>query len=184
MAEYYKCEKCDTFVKIIDRGTGSLTCCGKPMALVQEFKTVNDVLDFAIVKEQEAYDFYLHWANRIDVDWIQKVFKEFAEEEMKHKELLLNAKQGKMLKKASGRITDLKIADYLVDITPSPDMDYQHALIVAMKREKASFKLYSDLARMTPDTAIAGTLQALAQEEAKHKLRLETLYDEEVLIWE
>ena len=103
---------------------------------------------------------------------------------MRHKDLLVKAKQGEMLKKTSGAITDLKIADYLVDISPSPDMDYQHALIIAMKREKASFKLYSDLARMTADAAVTETLQALAQEEAKHKLRLETLYDEEVLIWE
>jgi len=184
MADYYKCEKCDTFIKLIDRGKGSLSCCGVPMALVKEFKTPDDVLDFAIVKEQEAHDFYLQWAEKIDVDWIKKVFKDFAMEEMKHKELLLKAKQGEMLKKSSTSVTDLKIADYLVDISPAPDMDYQHALIVAMKREKASFKLYSDLARMTTDTAVTETLQALAQEEAKHKLKLETLYDEEVLLWE
>jgi desulfoferrodoxin-like iron-binding protein len=184
MAEYYKCEKCDTFVKIIDRGKGSLTCCGTPMALVDEFKTPDDVLDFAIVKEQEAHDFYLYWSQKIDVKWIQEVFKVFANEEMKHKELLLKAKQGEMLKKSSTSVTDLKIVDYLVDISPTPDMDYQHALIVAMKREKASFKLYSDLVRMTSDMGVAETLQALAQEEARHKLKLETLYDEEVLIWE
>lgn len=184
MADYYKCEKCETFVKIIDQGPGKLTCCGIPMALIEEFKTADDVLDFAIVKEQEAHDFYTYWAKKIDAQWIQDILNEFAQEELKHKEMLLKAKQGETLKATMEKVTDLKIADYLVDLSPTPDMDYQHALIIAMKREKASYKLYYDLAQRTDNADIATTLKALAQEEAKHKLRLETLYDEEVLIWE
>lgn len=184
MADYYTCEKCKKFVKIIDPGAGTLTCCGIPMTLMQKFETANDVLDFAIVKEQEAHDFYKQWAPKIKKEWIQDVFNDFAQEEMKHKELLLKAKQGQMLDSSSDAVTDLKIADYLVDLSVVPEMDYQHALIVAMKKEKASYKLYTDLARKAQNADIATTLRALAQEEAKHKLRLETLYDEEILIWE
>jgi len=154
------------------------------MSLLKEFKTPNDVIDFAVVKEQEAHDFYHYWAQKIDTKWIKNIFSEFAQEEMKHKELLLKVKKGETLSSSMEKVMDLKIADYLVDISPTPDMDYQHALIVAMKREKSSYKLYTDLAQKTDDPEIATTLNALAQEEAKHKLRLETLYDEEVLVWE
>ena len=60
-------------------------------------------------------------------------------------------------------------------------MDYQEALILAMKKEKASFRLYNDLAATTDDADLRSLLLGLAQEEAKHKLRLEVEYDEHFL---
>ena len=50
-----------------------------------------------------------------------------------------------------------------------------------MKQEKAAFKLYSDLAEAAEDEGVRNTFLALAQEEAKHKLRFETEYDEHIL---
>jgi rubrerythrin len=76
------------------------------------------------------------------------------------------------------KVTDLKIGDYLVDVPAAPDMEYQDALILAMKKEKASFRLYTDLAVTTEDGNLQSLMQGLAQEEAKHKLRLEMEYDE------
>lgn len=80
------------------------------------------------------------------------------------------------------KIQDLKIGDYLVDVDKSrDDLNYQDALIVAMKEEKAAFKLYSDLAGKTNDTEAKSIFLMLAQEEAKHKLRFEIEYDENIL---
>jgi rubrerythrin len=76
---------------------------------------------------------------------------------------------------------DLKIADYLVDVELKPDMGYQEVLVFAMKAEKAAFKLYSDLAASADDEELRRTFLALAQEEAKHKLRFEVEYDDDVL---
>jgi rubrerythrin len=50
-----------------------------------------------------------------------------------------------------------------------------------MKEEKAAFKLYSDLAARTDDAAAKEVLLMLAQEEAKHKLRFEIEYDDNIL---
>jgi rubrerythrin len=152
--------------------------------MIDCFESSDDVLDFAIAKEQEAHDFYTHWAQQSKHSSIREVFKDFAIEELKHKDILMKAKRGKVLKPSEKKIEDMKIADYLVDVTPTADMDYQQALIVAMKREKASFNLYSDLAAKTADAQLQTTLHALAQEEAKHKLRLETLYEKDVLTWD
>ncbi len=181
MGDHLRCEKCGKYVKVIDQGIGELVCCGKPMVLLAGFESSDDVLDFAIVKEQEAEKFYMNWAQKIKDIWIKNIFTDFAKEEHKHMDILVKAKNGKALKSSEKNIPDLKISDYLVDLSPNPDMDYQQALIVAMKREKASFKLYSDLARLSQGTNIHETLLALAQEEAKHKVRLETIYDEDVL---
>ena len=56
-------------------------------------------------------------------------------------------------------------------------MNYQDALIVAMKSEKAAFKLYSDLAKAVDDAAVKDLFLGLAQEEAKHKIHFEIEYN-------
>jgi len=61
-------------------------------------------------------------------------------------------------------------------------MDYQDVLILAMKKEKASFHLYTDLADEVENQIQKEIFLSLAQEEAKHKLRFEIEYDNEVLM--
>ena len=60
-------------------------------------------------------------------------------------------------------------------------MDYQDALIAAMKAEKAAYRLYTDLASATDNADLQGLFKNLAQEEAKHKLRFEVEYDDHIL---
>jgi rubrerythrin len=148
---------------------------------METFESVDALLDFAIEKEQEATDFYLDLAKKMEREAMKKVFQGFAAEEAKHKKKLTDVKEGKQLMPSEQKIIDLKIGDYLVDVPASPDMDYQDALIVAMKKEKVSFKLYTDLAATTDDANLQSLLSGLAQEEAKHKLRLEIEYDEYIL---
>jgi len=180
MSEFFKCAICGKIVKVIAEGKGQLVCCDQPMGMLSTFKSVNEVLDFAIDKEEEARLFYLEWAEKLDNKALREQFVIFAGEENKHKEKLQRVKSGSTFKPAAKQVTDLKIVDYLVDIAPTPGMDYQEALIVAMRREKASFKFYNDLAAMAPDEGLRETFLALAQEEAKHKLRLETEYEKEI----
>jgi len=180
MTDFYKCSICGKIVKVIAAGKGELVCCGEPMTILSNFKSVQEVLDFAIEKEEEARQFYLEWSKKLENKTLSEQFIEFAGEEAKHKEKLQRVKSGSTFKPSPKRVTDLKIVDYLVDIVPTPDMDYQEALIVAMRREKASFKFYNDLAAMAEDESLRETFLALAQEEAKHKLRLETFYEKEI----
>jgi rubrerythrin len=76
----------------------------------------------------------------------------------------------------------VKISDYLVEVGATEDISYQDALIVAMKRERAAFQLYTDMAAKVPDSHLKEVLQGLAKEEAKHKLFFESEYDERVLM--
>ena len=146
-----------------------------------QFKTVDAALDFAIAGEEESYKFYMDLATKMDKAWMEQVFVEFAGEEEKHKAKLLAIKEGKLMVTAGQEITDLKISDYLVDAEIKPDMDYQEALLVAMKKEKAAFVLYNLLSEATNDESLQVTFKNLAQEEAKHKLRFEIEYDDFVL---
>lgn len=148
---------------------------------MKNFGSVDETLDFAIEREEIAAEFYTDLADKVEYPWMRKMLLEFAGEEQGHKKKLLGVKQGKRLISSSQNIMDLKIADYLVDVEPGDKVSYKDALIIAMKREKASFKLYTDLAEAAEDEGLKETFRALAQEEAKHKLRFELEYDKEVL---
>ncbi len=150
---------------------------------MMEFETIDDVLDFAIMNEQEAHDSYMELAEKMKVPAMKKVFIGFATEEMGHKMKLEQAKKGVLEIGETKKVDDLKIADYVVEVEPKEDMDYQDALVLAMKKEKAAFKLYMDLSNMASDPHMVELFINMAQEEAKHKLRFELEYDEHVLQW-
>jgi rubrerythrin len=145
------------------------------------FGTVDEVLDYAIAREEEAAAFYSDLAGRMTQAAMKQAFLDFAKEEQGHRAKLVAVKTQRRLLPAQGRVLDLKLADYLVAGEVSVDMDYGDALVAAMKREKAAFRLYSDLAATTDDAGLRETFLALAQEEAKHKLRFELEYDEHIL---
>ncbi len=143
--------------------------------------SVEKILDFAIEKEEDAATFYTDLAGKMDRPYMKDVFNGFAREEKGHKAKLMAIKEGKLMMPAEKQIADLKIGDNLVNIDLKAEMSYQEALIVAMKAEKAAYKLYNDLASATDDAGLKETLLSLAQEEAKHKLRFEVEYDDVIL---
>lgn len=142
-------------------------------------ETFEEILDFAMAKEEEAARFYEELASQMEKKPMQEVFLNFAKEEMGHKQKLQRIKQGDRLTFSIKQVQDLKISDYLKDVLPDgTNMSYQEALILAMKREKAAFQLYSSLSEQIEDPALQDIFQGLAQEEAKHKLRFELEYDD------
>lgn len=144
--------------------------------------SVNEILDFAIGKEEEAANMYTELAERFGDKGLKNIFLDFAREEQGHKSKVQAVKKGRVLLSAEQKILDLKIGDYLVDIGKTEKIvDYQQALVLAMKAEKNAYKLYSMLAEATDDRQLKETLLGLAQEEAKHKLRFEVEYDDVIL---
>ena len=143
---------------------------------MKNFENVDAILDFAINEEQMAVDFYSELADASKTDDMRQVFIEFAEEEIKHKQRLLKIKEEGFYKLEKEQITDLKISDYVVNVKPTPGMTYEDALILAMKKEKAAFKLYIALADRAPNAQLKDVFVGLAQEESKHKLRFEIEY--------
>jgi rubrerythrin len=142
---------------------------------------VDEILDFAIEREQEAHDFYMDLAKRAERPGMGQLFEEFAKEEMGHKKKLQGIRKKARSFPVAKEVMDLKIGDYLLDVEPTGQLKYQEALILAMKREKKAFKLYTDLANMAADNELKLMFLSLAQEEAKHKLRFEMEYDDVIL---
>ncbi|MBN2377214.1 MAG: ferritin-like domain-containing protein [Sedimentisphaerales bacterium] len=144
---------------------------------MEKFGSVEAILDFAIGEEERAAELYLGLAIKMDKSWMVEVFEEFAAEEKVHKQKLEAVKRGEKLRWSKQKLADMKIADYVVEVEAQANMGYQDALILAMKKEKSAFKLYSDLAASTDDEDLREAFLCLAQEEAKHKLRFEIEYD-------
>ncbi|HOH99895.1 MAG TPA: ferritin family protein [Bacteroidales bacterium] len=148
---------------------------------MKAFESVNEILDFAIAAEQDAVVFYQQLASEARQEDMKRVFEGFAGEEMIHKARLIRIKEEGSLRMDQQVIMDLNIGDYLTDVEPHPGITYAEALVIAMKKEKAAFKLYMDLASYAGDPEMEKVFISLAQEESKHKLRFELEYDEYVL---
>lgn len=148
---------------------------------MKPFTTIEDILIFAINAEQEAVDFYSRLSNQSQNTEMKQIFKQYAHEEMNHKARLLKVREEGAFEVSTEQVIDLKISEYTIDVIPGPDMSYRDALILAMKKEKAAFRLYLDLASLAESDELKAVFNSLALEEARHKLRFEIEYDQTIL---
>ena len=139
------------------------------------------IIDFAIDKEQEAVDFYNDLAGKVNVKAIAEELKKMAKMEENHRDLLKKMDAPAAASIAVKPVEDLKIADYLVEKKPRPDMSWQDLLQIAMNRELASMNLYTDLSKQVTDPNSKQLFKNLAEEERVHKFYFEKIWDEEVL---
>ena len=141
--------------------------------------SIEEILEYAISREVEAYYFCLALAGRVDTPKMRQVFEDMAAEELEHKAKLEleMIKMGKTLparQMPSGRPE----SDYIMSDSDAPlDMDYADMLLLGMEKEEAAFRLYVNLIPNVHDEESREVLLALAQEEVRHKLRFETEYD-------
>ena len=149
---------------------------------MKDFDSIEEILDFAIEEERGAARLYERIAALMEAEAMRRVFLEFAEEERRHEAKLLDVKAGKNLAPFGAKpVVDLRISDYVTAPPPSGDLTYPQALVLAMKAEKVSYRLYMDLAARCADPGHAAVLEGLAREEAVHKLRIELEYESKVL---
>lgn len=144
---------------------------------MKDFNTIDEILYFAMNEEQKAVEFYAELAAKAKSDDMKAALLHFAKEEVAHKALLLKVKEEGMFSFSEPRMLDLKISDYIINVTPTPDMSYDEALVVAMKKEQAAYRMYMALAEKAPNEDLKNVFLGLAKEESKHKLKFEVEYD-------
>ena len=140
------------------------------------FSTPDEILDFAIAREIEANKFYGQLAERMADSPMGQVFRDFADDELGHRQKLEAIKAEHLIPKQE-EVGSLDIADYIVAACTSPQMSYADTLVLAMRKEKKAFRLYHDLAARMHRPELRNVFLFLAQEEAGHKLRFEVEYD-------
>jgi rubrerythrin len=144
------------------------------------FKSFEEIIDFAIEKEKEAAAFYTEAAKQTSFAGVKESLEEMAQEEKKHQSMLENLESNKeVLKEYKFKwIPDMKRSDYMVDLKYQDGMSYTDILRLAMKREEQALQMYNELQKKTVNPEHIKLFKVLCQEEAKHKLFLETLYDD------
>ena len=144
------------------------------------FKSIDDVVEFAIEREKEAVEFYEELSKDQQFVAARKSFEEFAGHERKHIKLLedFSADKAKLETYNFKWIPDLKRSDYMVETEYEKGMAYVDIIRIAMKREEHSLKLYNELREKADDENVQKLFKILCQEEAKHKNILETIYDD------
>ena len=144
-------------------------------------KKFNEIIKFAIDKEIEAFKFYTEAGQNAKHSGGKELFLSLAKEEEGHRKLLENLNMEKVTQKRIEKIPDLHISDYMVEMEMKPNLSYADTLRIAMKREEKSLKLYNDMKGSNTDKDLKKLFTLLANEEAKHKLKLEKIYDDEIL---
>lgn len=141
---------------------------------MKDIETDDEIIEFAITREQQANEFFLALAEVVKSKEMRKVFEELAEEELEHKaKLELEAIKKGVVVNTVEKGGTFDVSDYVVSDGPELDMDYRDMLLLGVEKEDASFRLYVDLIPHAKDKDSKETLLALAQEEVKHKLRFE-----------
>jgi rubrerythrin len=144
--------------------------------------TVEGIIRRAIRFEEDAHNFYIGASEMVKFPHVKDMLNELAGEEVKHKQklegLLAGDTEQIIAAKQGQKIEDLKLAEYLVAPPLDKDATFQDVLMIAMQREKNSHDFYNLMAGMAASEGAKGLFQFLAQEELRHKNKVEVLYDD------
>jgi len=146
-----------------------------------EFEKFDDVINFAIAREEDAVDAYGSMAQKAQNPGLKELLLELEEEERNHKRLLQDISQEKIAALKPEKIIDLKISDYLVEEPPDSEMNFQDLLIFAAKKEQKAVELYGRMADSTDDVDLKKLFLFMVEQEKAHKFKLEVKYEEHVL---
>jgi rubrerythrin len=144
-------------------------------------KKFKEIIKFAIDKEIKSYDFYTNASQVAKYSGAKDLFSDLAQQEVGHRKMLEKLDLKKIAQAKIEKVPDLKISDYIVDAEFKPDMPYADILRIAIKMEERALKLYNNMNQSNQDENLKKLFSLLANEEAKHKLRLEKIYDDEIL---
>jgi len=141
-------------------------------------KTIADVIDIAITREEEAYDFYMDIHSKVQDAGVRDTVEFIAGEEKKHKAFLVSYRDGNFGSESlrMADVIDYKVAEYLEEPEISKESGREDVYLIAAHREGRSYQFYSELANMHSDGELKTMLTKMANEELKHKEKMEYLY--------
>lgn len=148
---------------------------------MEKFVTLDDVIKFAIEREDTAFRLYKRAEELSSTIAAKKMFAELAAEEATHKDVFSKIDADKAEHHKLCTLPEASIAKYLSDVPFRPDMSYQEILTFALKAEENAYQLYKAAAGMTDDEKLQKVLMNFADVELGHRRRLEVIYEERVL---
>ena len=143
-----------------------------------EDRKLTDYIDIAIRREIEAFDFYRGLIDRVEDQSARYALEQLAAEEKKHREFLEAYKAGKLGDQALRltQVIDYKIAEHLEKPDIKKSLESKDVYLVAAFREQNSYSFYAGLAAVHPEGGVKDMLLRMANEELRHKEKVEYLY--------
>jgi len=136
------------------------------------------VIEKAIANEEEANRFYLKLADRVTDPQAKDTLLYLAREEAGHKNNLLRYRQESFIRNATKieEVPDCKVVEFISSPGISYNMESKDVYLLASARELNSYNLYVGMASVHPEGEIRDMLLQMANEEIKHKEKVEYLY--------
>ena len=140
-------------------------------------KTLESLIEMAI-KNEEAYASYMELYGIVADKIAKDTLKFLAEEEKQHKAYLLKYRDGSFRENALPLTVpvDYKIAEQMGKPEIKADVSTKEVYLIVANKELNAYKFYQDLANMHPDGDIKDMLLRMAQQELRHKEKVEYLY--------
>jgi rubrerythrin len=141
-------------------------------------KDLQGVIKLAIEKEEEAYEFYTDLKDLVEGKEAKETMGFLAAEEKKHKEFLVRYRDSGVSpdKLSLNTVVDYHITEHLEQPEPTKKTGLQEAYLIAAHRELHSYNFYKALAEVHPEGSARELLLVMANEELKHKEKVEYLY--------
>ena len=147
----------------------------------KEFITLEEIVAFAVKREETAHLLYKDAATKTNSISSRKVFEELAQEELGHMHSFEKLDTDRAEHYRFVDHPDMHLADYMVEMPFRPDMTYDEILRFAMKTEEQAYKLYRAASELASDPKMKKMLLVLSDIEKGHKQRIEAIYDQHVL---
>ena len=136
------------------------------------------IIERAITNEEEANKFYLELAGMVTDKSTKDTLRYLADEEMNHKNYLIRYQKEGYSAKATkmDEAANYKIVEMVKPPAIKADMDSKDVYLLAAARELNSYTFYMGMAALHQDGEIKDMLLRMANEEMKHKEKVEYLY--------
>jgi len=146
---------------------------------MEDITTIGEILEFAIAREVEAIGLYTAMAHKTAESSTVNFFEDLVSEELEHKSRLeLEVMKEGIVAKTMGVVPEASNNHIPINSDQAmKQMTYTEALILAIKKERRSFRLYVRLAGLVEEEELRETLVSLAEEEGKHLFTLQEKYN-------
>jgi rubrerythrin len=141
-------------------------------------KTFKEIIAGAIKREVEAYEFYQQVSRKVQDPYLKDLFLGFAEEELRHQKILQGFQGKDDAAVRFARVPDFHVSETVDEHEAELSilMKPADAIALAMKKEEAAMRHYSQMAEACSDPAQQKVFLELAVMERGHKNKMEKAF--------
>jgi rubrerythrin len=151
---------------------------------MEEFTSVEAVIERAIAIEEESITLYTTLAGAAQNVAVRTRLEELAAMERGHKARLQEIQRGNirwaLSRSQAMPVSDMRLSDHLEAKPIDANADYQDVLLAAARREKVTHDFYQAMSELVDDKLVKSVFEMLSAEELRHKVTLETIYEQVV----